>query len=268
MSDVKSTVQSAAKTFAVLRAFTLDHGELTISEVGERAALDRGTAFRLINTLVALGYLASVRGTRKFRLTLKCLDLGYTALMLGGLRAMAVPVLRDMVPEVADAASLGVLEGSDVVYVARTQTDLGRRDLDRRVGSRTGAYAAALGHVLLAWMPPDDARAVLDMGDRIRLSERTLVDMDAIMDRLAAVRAQGYATADGENAYGLRTVAAPVLDGAGQVRAGISLTVRSERQELGAFVDAALPELLRATAALTAALGKTELDTQAGRRRA
>ena len=268
MSDAKSVVQSVAKTFAVLGAFTVDTPELTISEVGERAALDRGTSFRLINTLVMLGYLAAIPGSRRFRLTLKCLDLGYAALSLGGLTALATPMLRDMVPDLADAASLGVLEGPDVVYVARVQADMGRRGLDRRVGSRTGAYAAALGHVLLAWMPPDEARAVLAAGDRVRLSERTLVDLDTLMDRLAAVRAQGYATADGENAYGLRTVAAPVLDGSGQVRAGISLTIRVERQELDAFVAATLPPLLRATSELAAALHKVEPDAAPARQRA
>lgn len=256
MSESKSVVGSAAKTLAVLRAFTVEHAELTISEVGERAGLDRGTSFRFINTLVALGYLALIRGTRRYRLTLMCLDLGYTALALGGLRAVAAPALRDMVPELADAASLGTLLGSDVVYVERIQSDMGRRDLDRRTGSRTGAYASALGHVLLAWLPPEEARAVLASGDRVRLSERTVVDMDALMNRLATVRTRGYATADGENAYGLRTIAAPVLDVAGHVRAGISLTIRNERQELDAFVAATLPSLTRVTADLTAALHK------------
>ena len=268
MSDAKSVVQSVAKTFAVLGAFTADHAELTITEVGERAGLDRGTSFRLINTLVMLGYLAAVPGTRRFRLTLKCLDLGYSALSLGGLTALAKPMLRDIVPELADAASLGVLQGPDVIYVARVQADMGRRDLDRRVGSRTGAYAAALGHVLLAWMPPDEARAVLAAGDRVRLSERTLVDLDALMDRLAEVRAQGYATADGENAYGLRTVAAPVLDGSGHVRAGISLTIRVERQDLDAFVAATLPALLQATEGLAAGLRKIAPDAEPVRYRA
>lgn len=268
MSDSKSVVQSAAKIFAVLGAFTVENVELTISEVGERASLDRGTSFRLINTLVMLGYLATVPGTRRFRLTLKCLDLGYSALALGGLTPMATPMLRDMVPDLADAASLGVLQGADVVYVARVQTDMGRRDLDRRVGSRTGAYAAALGHVLLAWMPPDEARAVLATGDRVRLSERTLIDLDALMERLASVRALGYAMADGENAYGLRTVAAPVLDASGQVRAGISLTIRVERQELDAFVAATVPPLLRVTADLGSALHKGDPSAESIRHRA
>ena len=257
MTDAKSVVQSAAKVFAVLRAFSAERGELTISEIAGLAGLDRGTSFRLVNTLAALGYLASVPGSRRFRLTLKCLDIGYAALAGGGLKGMAAPLLRDLVPDKADAASLGVLEGGDVVYVERVQTDMGRRDLERRVGSRTGAYAAALGHVLLAWLPPDQARAVLEGGERVRLSERTLVDVDELMERLSQVRVRGYAIADGENAYGLRTLAAPVLDLDGRPRAGISVTVRSERTGLDDFIQHSLPSLLKVSTALTDALRQT-----------
>lgn len=264
VSDAKSVVQSAAKIFAVLRAFSADRPELTITEVAGLAALDRGTSFRLINTLVALGYLAPVPDSRRFRLALKCLELGHSALAAGGLTAMARPLLRELVPGIADAASLGMLEGPDVVYIARSQADMGRRDLDRRVGSRTGAYAAALGHALLAWRPEPEARAVLEASDRVKVSDRTLTDLDQLMTRLRQVRARGYATADGENAYGLRTIAAPVFDAAGAPHAGVSLTVRSERCPLDAFVEAALPSLRRVTEALSQAMMHTAIDRRAG----
>ncbi len=259
MSDAKSVVQSAAKVFAVLRAFTADRAELTITEVAGIAGLDRGTSFRLINTLAALGYIAAIPGSRRFRLTLKCLELGYAALAGGGLKSMAAPLLRELVPDQADAASLGMLDGPDVIYVERVQTDMGRRELDRRVGSRTGAYGAALGHVLLAWLPVEQTRAVLESGERVRLSERTLVDIDALLARFAEVRQRGYAVADGENAYGLRTIAAPILDAAGLPRAGVSLTVRSERISLDDFIAQSLPPLLRVTQALTLALRQTSV---------
>jgi IclR family pca regulon transcriptional regulator len=133
------------------------------------------------------------------------------------------------------------------------QVDMGRPDLDRRAGSRTGAYASALGHAVLAWHDPVQARQVLASAERVRLSERTLVDLDALMARLATVRRLGYAISDGENAYGLRTIAAPVLDADGRPIAGVSLSVRNERIELDAFVADALPLLLRTTEALTRA---------------
>jgi len=263
----KSVVQSAAKVFAVLRAFDSAQPELILSEIAARAGLDRGTAFRLINTLVALGYLAAVPDTRRFRLTLKCLELGYTALSQGGLRVMAAPLLRALVPARTDAASLGVLDGPDVVYIERAQSPTAQRELDRRVGSRTGAYAAALGHAILAWLPLDDARAVLESGERVRLSERTVVDLDALLERLQIVRAAGYAVSDGENAYGLRTLAAPVMGRDGRPVAGISLTVRSQRMSMEAFKADALDLLLQTAAALTEAVrltGNATSDRLAG----
>ena len=210
VSDGKSTVQSAAKAFAVLRAFSAERAELTSTEVARMTGLDRGTSFRLVHSLVSLGYLAAVPATRRFRLTHKCLDLGFVALAGGGLKSMAAPLLREQVPDQADAASLETLDGADVVYVKRGQSDTGRRDLERRVGSRTGAYGEALGHVLLAWLPAEEARGILNSADRVALSERTLTDLDTLCARLDDVRHRGYAISDGENAYGLRTIAAPV----------------------------------------------------------
>lgn len=255
--DVRNLVQSVAKGFAVLRAFEVAEAELTITEVAVHAGLDRGAAFRFLHTLVSLGYLAAVPGTRRFRLTLKCLELGYSALAAGGLKEQAAPLLHELVPEEADAASLGRLDGPDVVYVARVQADLGQRDMDRRTGSRTGAYGAALGHAILAWHPAEQARAVLEASERVKLSERTLVDLDALMGRLGEVRARGYAISDGENAFGLRTVAAPVLDANGAPIAGVSLTIRDERMAMDAFAAAAVPPLLRVTAALSRAAAQT-----------
>lgn len=240
----RNTVKSVAKAVDVLRAFTSERVELTITDVASVAGLDRGTAFRMIHTMVELGLLASVPGSRRFRLTLRCLELGFNALAAGGLRGMAAPLLREMVPAIAPVASLGVLDGADVVYVERAQVDIGRRDLDRRVGSRTGAYAAALGHAILAWREPAWARAILASSERVQLSERTLVDLDALCERLDAVRATGHALSDGENAYGLRTVAAPVFDADGAACAAVSLTAPREAEPLEVFVKRAVPALV------------------------
>lgn len=250
----KNTVQSAAKIFAVLRAFDTQAPELTISETAARAGLDRGTAFRLIHTLELLGYLAAVPNSRRFRLTLKCLELGYSVLARGGLKTHAHTLLREIVPERFDAGSLGMLDEGDVVYVERIEGDLSRRGLDRRIGSRTGAYAAALGHAILAWLPPEEQRARLESTERVKLSEHTLVDLDPLLDRLAAVRQRGYAWSDGENAYGLRTVAAPVLDESGHPLAGVSLTIRAERMALDDFLAEGAPAVMRIGEDLTRAV--------------
>jgi len=250
----KNFVQSVAKVFAVLKAFDAGLPELTISEVAARGGLDRGTAFRLVHTLCQLGYLAPVPRGRRYRLTLKCLELGYTPLARADLKRLARPLLQEMVPEVADAASLGMLDGTDIVYVERAQADMPQVNLDRRTGSRTGAYAAALGHAILAHLPVEQQRAVILASNRIRLSEKTLIEPEAILTRLAEVKARGHALSDGENAFGLRTAAAAILDTDGSPVAGVSLTIHADRMGMEAFAARAVPEVRRIAGELTRAI--------------
>jgi IclR family pca regulon transcriptional regulator len=224
---------------------------LTLTEIATRAGLDRGTTFRLVHTLVSLGYVRSVPGARRFRLGLNCLELGFSALAGRDLPAHAAPLLREVVPDIADAGSLGVLERGEVIYLERVQAGLDRHGLDRRPGSRTGAYAAALGHAILAYLPREAQIEHLESTERVKLSERTLVDLDALLERLDDVRTRGFAVSDGENAYGLRTVAAPIFDVGGEPLAGLSLTVRADRISLDDFLASALPQVKRLTGELT-----------------
>lgn len=243
--DAKNVVQSVAKAFSVIKAFERSSPELTLSHVADRTGLDRGTTFRFINTLVELGYMRGVPGSKRYRLTLKCLELGFNALSSSDLSVHAEPLLREAVPDIADAGSLGVLEGGEVVYLQRVQTSLDRHGFDRRPGSRTGAYATALGHAILAYLPRDMQIAQLESVERVKVSERTLIALPDLLARLETVRDQGYAISDGENAYGLRTVAAPILDRDGTPIAAISLTVQSNRMPMDAFAATAVPIVRR-----------------------
>lgn len=240
-ANPKNQVQSVAKVFAVLKAFGPDATELTLADIAARAGLDRGTAFRLVHTLDDLGYLRGVPGTRRWRLTLRCLELGFAALSAGDLPSHAAPLLREAVPGAADAASLGMLDQGEVIYLSRVEAALERHGLVRRPGTRVGAYATALGQAILAWLPHAEQVVHLQAVERVMLSERTLTDLDALLARLKEVRARGLAVSDGENAYGLRTVAAPILDAEGRAVAGVSLTVAASRMPIEAFVASAGP---------------------------
>lgn len=250
----KNQVQSVAKAFAVLRAFGPDLPALTPAEVAMRAGLDRGTAFRLIHTLLGLGYLREAADGRRYRLALKCLELGHAALAAQDLGQHAVPLLQEMVPSIADAGSLGVLEQGEVVYLARVEAGLDQSGLVRRPGTRVGAYATALGQAIMAFLPATAQQAALQALPRVKLSERTLTEMPALLARLAEVRARGWALSDGENAYGLCTVAAPVLGPDGLPVAGVSLTIRGGRLPAAEFAALAAPRVLAVAAELAAAV--------------
>jgi IclR family pca regulon transcriptional regulator len=242
--DPKNFVGSVAKAFSVLHAFGPDLPELTVAEIAARTGQNRGAAFRLAHTLVALGYLDHAPAARRFRLSLKCLELGFAALAANDLPTHARPLLAEMAPQISDSASLGALDRGDVVYLQRVE-QTGAQPVSRRPGSRTGAYAAALGHAILAFLPRDAQIAHLEAVPRVKLSERTLVDLDALLARLDEVRVRGFAVSDGENAYGLRTVAAPVLDAEGRPVAGVSLTINAQRMSIDRFVALAAPHAIR-----------------------
>src|SRR5262245_29548262 len=103
----KSTVLSLAKGFRVLEAFTGADRELTLSDIARRAKLDPGTAFRLVKTLVALGYVQQIEGAKRYMLSLKVLGLGFNAIARMDLHAGARPILRSLVGQVNEAASIG-----------------------------------------------------------------------------------------------------------------------------------------------------------------
>ncbi|WP_316171796.1 MULTISPECIES: IclR family transcriptional regulator [unclassified Bradyrhizobium] len=250
----KSVVQSLAKGFQVLNAFTSEEPELVLADVARRAALDKGTTFRLLNTLVMLGYVEKVGDSRRFRLTLKCLDLGFNAIARSELRTQARPILRSLVGEMNEAASLAVLDGSDIVYVERIQAGLVRLGVDVRIGSRAPVYSTAVGQAILSLLPVETQIEVLEAQPRIKRTETTITDLDALLQRLCEVKAAGYALSNQENAPGLCVLAAPVIDRDGIPLAAISIAAPTMRITADDFERLGVAPLLRAAAQLSRAL--------------
>lgn len=255
--DAKNTVRSLAKGFRVLEAFSAQEPEMTLAELARRAGLDNATAFRLLNTLVEIGYVQRVPDTRLFRLTTKVLDLGFNAIARLDLRSHARPVLRSLVGEVNEAASIGVLDGSDVLYVERIQAGLARLGVDVRIGNRVPAYATAIGHAILAWLPQAAQQTILQAQPRRQLTETTLTDLDALLERLNEVKHRGYAISDQETVSGLYVLAAPVLDSEDVPVAGISIAAPALQTTLREFKNAGAEPIMQAAKSLSRALQAT-----------
>ena len=250
----KNTVQSLAKGFRVLEAFTSQEPELTMAEVARLAGIDNATAFRFLNTLVEIGYVDRVPDSRKFRLALKVLDLGFNAIARSDLRTRARPILRGLVGEINEAASIGVLEGADVFYVERIQAGLARLGVDIRIGSRVPAYSSAIGHAILAWLSRPNQIAVLQSQPRKQLTATTQTDLDTLLVRLEQVKRRGYAVSDQETVSGLYVIAAPILDADGIPLAGLSIAAPAFHTNLKDFEAAGARPVVQAAQALSRAL--------------
>jgi IclR family pca regulon transcriptional regulator len=226
--DAKSSVQSLAKGFRVLEAFSTVE-EMTLTEIGETAGLDAGTTFRMVNTLVDLGYLARIADSRRFRLTLKVLDLGFHAIARQDLRALVRPVLQSLVGEVSEAASFGVIEGADVLYIERVRAGFTRLGVDIRIGTTIPAAASSIGHAILAFLPEATVAGVLASQPRDANLAALIPSRPALLRALTETRERGYVLQDSMISGGLRILAAPVLNGEGEAVGGISVAAPSIR---------------------------------------
>jgi len=264
-ANPKNVVQSLAKGFRVLEAFDANNIDLSLTEISSRTGLDSGTVFRLVNTLVMLGYLQRGNERKRFRLGLKVLDLGFNAIGRSDLRDIVRPFLRSLVGEVSEAASIGVLDGADIVYIDRVHAGLARLGVDIRIGSRIPAYYTAIGHSILSQLPKEQARKVLNLRERVRLTQKTLTKISEIEKRLNEVRRRGYALSDQDAAPMLRAIAAPILDTDGYPIAALSVAQPSLHMTIDEFTSKAVQPVMETAAMIGRALSISgSVDTRAG----
>jgi IclR family transcriptional regulator, pca regulon regulatory protein len=234
-------VQSLARGLSVIRAFDAEHSELTLSEVARLTGLTRAAARRFLHTLVELGYMRGDGG--RFSLRPKILELGYAYLSSLTLPEMATPHLEELVEQVHESSSVSVLDGDEVVYIARVPT---RRIMTVAisVGTRFPAYATSMGRVLLAARSDEWLDGYFTSTKLRSLTTHTIADADALRRELARVRAQGWALVDQELEEGLRSLAAPVRDQDGRVIAAVNVSTSAVRRDLDQVVTDLLEPLL------------------------
>ncbi|GAA2533725.1 IclR family transcriptional regulator [Winogradskya humida] len=247
-------VQSLERGLAVIRAFDAHHPELTLSEVARICDLTRAAARRFLLTLTDLGYVRT--DGRMFSLTPRVLELGYAYLSSMSLPEVAQPHLETLVADIHESSSVSVLDGDDVLYVARVPT---RRIMTVaiNVGTRFPAYATSMGRILLAHLPEPEITAFLARVNLLPLTDRTLTKPEALHTELDRIRTQGWAIVDQELEEGLRSLAAPIRNRTGTVVAAVNISVHASRTPVEDMRDRLLPRLLATTTAIEADLRNT-----------
>ena len=243
-------VEALARGLSVLSCFDARHPRMTLTEIAAAAGLARPTARRLLLTLQELGYVRAEGGS--FALTPRVLGLGMAYVNALGLWDIARPHMENLVASTRESSSMSQLDGSDIVYVARVAVP---KIITLRVsiGTKFPAVRTSQGKVLLAALDDTALRGILAMPSDAGLPpyahDRSMAD---IRDELRTVRARGWALADEELAPGIRSVAAPVRDGDGAVRAALNVTVHAAETTVQTLVTEHLPKLLRTAGDISA----------------
>ncbi|WP_114971044.1 IclR family transcriptional regulator domain-containing protein [Rhodoferax ferrireducens] len=236
-----SYVQSFARGLEVIRSFSAQAPQQTLTQVAERSGLSRAGARRILLTLQTLGYVES--DGKLFRLTARILDLGFAYLSSMPIWNLAEPVMEELVELVKESCSAAVLDGSDIVYVLRVPTHKIMRNT-LGVGSRLPAYCTSLGRVLLAGLPDDELMVRLQASDRRPLTRYTVTALDAVLAKIQQTRQQGWCLVDQELEEGLISIAAPITNRAGRTIAAINVSGQANRTNAQEAQDSLLPALL------------------------
>ena len=235
-------VEALARGLDVLACFDAAQRTMSLSDVAAAADLPRPTARRLLLTLAELGYVRADDGA--FSLTPKVLNLGMAYVSSLGLWEIARPHLTDLVRQTGESSSMAVLDGSDIVYMARVSVPK-LITLRVEIGTKFPAPQTSQGKVLLAALSSGELQAVLAQPSRSGLPPYIGRTQQQLDEELVGVRARGWALADEELAPGVRSVAAPVRDGAGIVVAAMNVTVHAAETSTEKLLADYLPLLLR-----------------------
>jgi IclR family pca regulon transcriptional regulator len=179
------------------------------------------------------------------------MSLGMSYVSSLGLWDIARPHMEALVARTGESSSMAQLDGSDIVYVARVSVPkLIALRVD--IGTRFPAVQTSQGKVLLAALPPDQVAAVIAQPSRSGLPPYIGRQAGPLRDELAEIRARGWALADEELAPGVRSVAVPVRDGSGTVRAAMNVTVHAAETTTQRLLHDHLPALLTTAGEISA----------------
>ena len=247
-------VPALRRGMAILRLFKPDRRVIALPEIVRELGMTRATAFRLVYTLEADGYLKRAPHSNAFQLGINLLSLGFEYLGSLDLVEVARPILEDLRDRADASAHLGIQDGREIVYVLKAPSRHRLRS-NVTVGTRMPIHTTTIGHALMF----DSSLAELrQLFKGVNLRERFAhapADADALYKELAAQRSMGYVAYRSRFAEGLHSVAAPVRDASGRIVAGVNVSDYESIPAMGELEGAVKDEVLRAAITISRGLG-------------
>jgi IclR family transcriptional regulator, pca regulon regulatory protein len=242
--DQKDIIAGLEKGLAVLSLFSDQRDRMTIADAAKAASLSRAAARRVLLTLTSSGYLST--DGKFFAPTSRVLRLSRGYLESRSMPERLQPVLDRIMRQTGESSSAAILDGGEIVYVARSAT---RRimSVGLGVGSRLPAHATSMGRVLLAFVTDAEQQQFLRSAPFERFTPATITEAETMRRELARIRAEGFALVDGELELGLRSIAVPVLRQGG-VEVAINISVSAAQMSVPDMRLNLLPVLLEAAA--------------------
>ena len=222
--DNPDFVTALARGLAVMLALSDRKRRMSIAQVSHRTGIPRAAVRRSLHTLSKLGFVAA-DDARHFYLRPRVLSLSHAYLSATPLVVLAQPIIDRLGESLHEACSLGILDGDEIVYLARSASS---RIMSPalNVGRRLPAYCTSIGHVMLAHLPPQELDDYLSRTRFHPYTEHTLTSPEKLRSVLKEVREGGFAFASQQMELRLCTLAVPVLDIGGNFVAGMNVILQ------------------------------------------
>jgi IclR family pca regulon transcriptional regulator len=246
-------LSTLARGLSVLRAFTKERPEMTLSEVATATELSPAVARRCLNTLVQLGYVG--KEGKLFLLTPEVMGFASAFLESMNLEEVVRPYLQQVRDRTGDSTSLAILSNFDILYLVHVSTNRMIR-LVAGFGTRFPAYPTSLGRVLLAYQPKDRIDDYFRHVELQKLTNKTVTSKAKLRKILRDAKNSAFASIQDELDYGIVSVAVPIFDSDGEILAAINCSTATTRVNREEMVETRLPELRKAARKIESELGR------------
>lgn len=246
-------IQSVVHALDLLEEFRGTTDELGVTELSNRLNLHKNNVFRLLATLETKGYIEQNKATENYRLGIKTLQLGQIYIRQSGFLQQAKSVLEQLVAGVGETAYVGILKGSEAVYVDAVESNQTVRVVNR-IGQQVPLHATAVGKVQAAYLSDDEIDRLLP-GDLAAYTPTTLTDKKELKKQLKKIEVQGFAIDNEEFEREVRCAAAPVHDYTRKVVGSLAISGPAYRMTDDRLRREILPALQSAAEQLSKRLG-------------
>jgi IclR family KDG regulon transcriptional repressor len=231
-TETVSAVSNALKILEILSVTP----RCGVSELARTLGCQKSTVFRLLNTLKKEGYITQDEESEKYSLTLQLFKIGVNAVNNLDLNKAALPVITRLSQLSSETIHLCTIENDQMVYIQKIESAYALKvTMMSRVGQGTPLYCTGVGKVLLAYQSAEKIQRYLQNTEFQRFTEHTIINSYELTAELEKIRLSGIAYDREEHELGVRCVAAPIFDQAGNIIAALSIagpTIRMHDEKL------------------------------------
>lgn len=239
-------IQSVIRALDILEVMDT-FGELGISEISDKLNLDKSTVYRMLSTLRYKGCVTQNENNHKYSNSLKLWEMGNSVVERLGVRRQAQPFMERLVIESNETVNLAVMDGKHVIYIDKIEsTEIIKADLN--VGKRLPVYCTGLGKAMLAFMPEEDAKNLIQDETFVKYTRKTVNSPQELFEQLKEIRQKGYSIDDEEYVEGIKCIASPIINYTKVAVAAISIAVPIFRLDSGERDEKCLIGLVKAAA--------------------